>query len=40
MPTKARGWNKAACTQDGEEPEVMPVVIAVCKLMKGVGELF
>lgn len=40
MPTKASGWNKAALRADGEEPELVPVVLAVCKLMKGVGELF
>lgn len=40
MPTKATDWSKPNYTSSGEDPELMPVVIAVCKLMKGVGELF
>jgi hypothetical protein len=40
MPTKASGWSKAAFKEDGEEPDGVSVILAACKLMKGVGELF
>lgn len=40
MPTKVSGWTKAAFHEAGEEPDPMSVILAACKLMKGVGELF
>lgn len=40
MPTKASGWTKAAFKEAVEEPDPVAVILAACKLMKGVGELF
>jgi hypothetical protein len=41
MPKKASGWSKAAAKEAAEEEvDTVALILAACKLMKGVGELF
>ena len=43
MPSKAKSWNEIAERlseyANGEDPDIGAVVLAVCKLLKGVGKL-
>ena len=43
MPTKAASWNdivkRLSGYLAGEDPDLCEVILAICKLLKGVGKL-